>query len=47
MSKNKHKNKEQLLRKYYEIFTEEPDEFIEKSWKVVEKTVLEWENSRD
>jgi uncharacterized protein YchJ len=45
MSKNKPKTKEQLLREYYEAFAAEHDEFFEKSWKVVEETVLEWENS--
>jgi len=47
MSKKKQKNKEQLMREYYEASAEEHDEFMEKSWKVVEETVIEWENSRD
>jgi hypothetical protein len=47
MSKNKPKTKEQLLREYYEAFAEEHDEFMEKTWKVVQETVLEWENSPD
>jgi uncharacterized protein YchJ len=46
MSKNKN-NKEQLMREYYEALAAEHKEFIEQSWKIVEETVVEWENSRD
>jgi hypothetical protein len=45
MTRDKPKTKEQLMREYYEAFTAKHDEFMEKSWKVVEETVIEWKNS--